>query len=80
MFRIDRSRPWPPDIDLATVRGTLRCIEDDIRRVPQFAKIVEALEEAIREIDKAKAKNPPQVVGGVVTHDRSVPFRRRTRG
>ena len=51
MFKIDRSRPWPPDIDLATVRGTLRYMEDDMRRVPQFAKIAAALEDAIREID-----------------------------
>jgi hypothetical protein len=77
VFKIDRSRPWPPDIDLATVRGTLRYIEDDMRRVPQFAGIAAALEAAISEIDKAEAKNPPQIETGVVTHSRFVPFRRR---
>ena len=80
MFKIDRFRPWPPDIDLATVRGRLRYIEDDMRRVPQFAKIAAALEDAIREIDKAEAKNPVQIENGVVTHSRFVPTRRRNRG
>jgi len=77
VFKIDRSRPWPPDINLATVRGTLRHIEDDMRRVPQFASIAAALEAAISEIDKAEAKDPPQIETGVVTHSRLVPFTRK---
>jgi hypothetical protein len=79
VFKIDRSRPWPPDIDLATVRGTLRYIEDEMRRVPQFSRIAAALGDAIRETDKAEAKNPTQLDDGVVTHSRFVPFRRRNR-
>lgn len=76
MFRIDRKHPFPPDIDLATVRGTLRYMEDDMHRVPAFEHIAAALREAIREIDKAQAKSPPQVAEGVVTHARFVPFQR----
>jgi len=76
VFKIDRSSPWPPDIDLATIRGTLRYMEDDMRRVPQLKAIAAALEDAIREIDKAEAKSPPKIADGVVTHSRFVPFRR----
>ena len=77
MFKIDRSSPWPPDIDLATIRGTLCYIEDDMRRVPQLEAVAAALGEVIREIDKAEAKSPPKIADGVVTHSRFVPFRRK---
>jgi len=76
VFRIDRKHPFPPDIHLATVRGTLRYIEDDMRRVPAFERIAAALQDAIREIDAAEAKSPPRLTDGVVTHARFVPFRR----
>ncbi len=34
MFRISRTRPWPPTIDLSTVRETLMYMRDDARAVP----------------------------------------------
>jgi hypothetical protein len=78
VFKIGRSNPWPPDIDLATIRGTLRYMEDDMRRVPQFEAIAKALEDAIHEIDKAEAKSPPKIADRVVTHSRFIPFRRNS--
>ena len=76
MFKPDRKPAFPTDIDLATVRGTLRYIEDDMRRVPALEQAAAAIEAAIREIDKAQAKSPPEIAEGVVTHARFVPFRR----
>jgi hypothetical protein len=54
VFRIPRSNPWPPLIDLATVRETLLYMKDDMRRVPGLEAVAEALDGAITEIDKAE--------------------------
>ncbi|MCB1520844.1 MAG: hypothetical protein KDJ37_09755 [Hyphomicrobiaceae bacterium] len=63
MFRIPRSRPWPPEIDLATVRDTLGYMHDDAARVPGLEKLKSALAEAIREAEAAERRAPPLVKG-----------------
>ena len=54
MFRISRRQPWPPQIDLSSVRETILYIEDDLARVPGLEGVAAALKSAIREIDRAK--------------------------
>lgn len=54
MFRIPRSQPWPPAIDLATVRETLHYMHDDMKRVPGLEAVATALEKAMSEIDTAE--------------------------
>ncbi len=60
MFRIPRDRPWPPAIDLRTVRETLVYMRDDMGRVPGLEQASEALDTAIAEIDKAQASTTPR--------------------
>ena len=59
MFRISRHRPWPPSIDLSTVRETLIYMRDDARSVPGLENVATALEAAIDEIDSAQEKLAP---------------------
>ena len=59
MFRISRHRPWPPSIDLSTVRETLIYMRDDARSVPGLENVATALEAAIDEIDSAQEKLEP---------------------
>ena len=59
MFKIPRQRPWPPTIDLATVRETLHYMKDDMRRVPGLEKAAGALDNAISEIETAEEKLQP---------------------
>lgn len=59
MYKIPRSHPWPPTLDLATVRETLLYMKDDLRRVPNLAKAAQALETAIAEIEKAERTSKP---------------------
>ena len=51
MFKISRTRSWPPAIDLSTVRTTVAYMQGDLARVPGFEKIAAALATAIKEID-----------------------------
>ncbi len=59
MFRIPRHNPWPPVVDLSTVRDTLSYMKDDMERVPGLERVAAALKEALAEIDRAK---PPTAV------------------
>lgn len=59
MFRISRDRPWPPSIDLATVRETLIYMRDDARGVPGLEKVAQSLDAAIQDVDVAQAKLTP---------------------
>lgn len=59
MFRISRKSPWPPSIDLSTVRETLRYIEDDARRVPGLERVAAAITATIKEIEDAERKVKP---------------------
>lgn len=54
MYRIPRSNPWPPTIDLSTVRETMRYMHDDMKRVPGLEQAARAVNEAIKEIDLAE--------------------------
>jgi hypothetical protein len=59
MFRISRRKPWPPQIDLDTVRETILYIESDMARVPGLEGVAAALKTAVREIDRAR---PPMAL------------------
>lgn len=59
MFRIPRQNPWPPVVDLTTVRDTLSYMKDDMERVPGLERVAAALKEALAEIERAK---PPAAV------------------
>jgi hypothetical protein len=59
VFRISRHRPWPPSIDLATVRETLAYMRDDARLVPELENVARSLDAAITEIDRAEANLKP---------------------
>lgn len=54
MFRIPRRHPWPPQIDLSTVRETLHYMHDDMARAPGMEKLRDALALAIKEADAAE--------------------------
>ncbi|MEQ1710306.1 MAG: hypothetical protein ABL908_02775 [Hyphomicrobium sp.] len=54
MFRIPRSQPWPPAIDLSTVRETLLYMHDDMKRVPGLEGVASALAATLDEITTAE--------------------------
>ncbi len=54
MYRIPRANPWPPTLDLSTVRETMAYMHDDMKRVPGLEKAARAIADAIKEIDKAE--------------------------
>lgn len=56
MYRISKERPWPPTIDLSTVRETLAYIQDDVDRVPELKGVADALRATLAEIDRVKPK------------------------
>lgn len=59
MFRIARSQPYPPLLDLTTARETISYIEDDLRRVPGLEKAADALKAAIAEMETAERAQKP---------------------
>jgi hypothetical protein len=60
MFRIPRTQPWPPAIDLHTVRETLLYVRDDTKRIPGLEGLTKALDSALFEIEKAERKEKPR--------------------
>lgn len=72
MFRIPRSRPWPPQIDLSTVRETLAYMQDDMERVPELKNVAAALRATVAEIDRVK---PKPMVGNSPFAARFLPWR-----
>lgn len=58
MYRIPRSKPWPPQIDLATLRETLAYMHDDMVRAPGLEKLRDALATAIKEAEAAEQRSP----------------------
>lgn len=54
MYRIPRSNPWPPQIDLATLRETLLYMHDDMARAPGLEKLRDALALALKEAETAE--------------------------
>ncbi len=59
MFRIPRSHPWPPSLDLSTVRETLHYMRDDARRVPGLEDLAAALDQAIEAAETAEKSTKP---------------------
>lgn len=60
MFRIPRRNPWPPVVDLGTVRETLSYMKDDMQRVPGLERVASAIEATLKEIDRARPPSPVQ--------------------
>jgi len=56
VYRIPRSNPWPPQIDLSTVHDTLLYMHDDMARAPGLEKLRDALALALKEIEAAQSK------------------------
>jgi hypothetical protein len=76
VFRISRHRPWPPSIDLATVRETLIYMRDDARAVPGLEQVAASLDAAIQDVEKAEAKLQPVSYSPIAS--RFLPARLRT--
>ncbi len=74
MFRIPRSQPWPPAIDLSTVRETLLYMHDDMKRVPGLEAVTKAIETTLTEIESAEKKSKPVKLSPVTA--RFLPYRR----
>lgn len=66
MFRIPRSHPWPPSIDLSTVRETLLYMHDDLKRVPGLEGVASAIANTLQEIEAAE-KQPAALPPGPAT-------------
>lgn len=64
MYRIPPSRPWPPHIDLSTLRETLLYMHDDMARAPGLERLRDALAAAIAETEAVEqgATAAPTVV------------------
>lgn len=76
MFRISRNRPWPPTIDLSTVRETLIYMRDDARAVPGLEQVAASLDAAIDEVDAAEATLKPISLSPI--ESRFLPMRPRS--
>ena len=74
MFKIPRSNPWPPTIDLSTVRQTIAYMQGDMARIAGLEKIAAALDTAIREIDAVQSR-PVAPFNASVTRSRFLPRR-----
>ena len=59
MFRISRRQPWPPMIDLTTVRETLAYMQGDMARVPGLERVAAAMKTTLDEIDQVKPRPSP---------------------
>lgn len=65
VFKISRQQPFPPTLDLSTIRETLSYMHGDMKRVAALEKAAKALEAAIREIDDARAKTAAPIIGRI---------------
>jgi hypothetical protein len=63
VFRITRNQPWPPLLDLATVRETLAYMRGDMQRVPALDKVAAALDAAILEIEHVVSRPEATAIG-----------------
>ncbi len=64
MFRISRRRPGLAQpgiaqVDLSTLRETLRYMKTDADRVPGLEGVSQALDTTLREVDRAECKLAP---------------------
>ena len=76
MFRISRHRPWPPAIDLSTVRETLTYMRDDARSIPGLEALAQSLDAAIAEVDATEARLQPHTASPIAS--RFLPARLRS--
>jgi hypothetical protein len=67
MFRIPRSQPWPPAIDLHTVRETVLYMRDDAKRIPGLEGLTKAFDAALVEIEKAERKARPPILSPIAS-------------
>ncbi len=61
MFARKPSRDWPPQIDTACLRKTLRYMRDDLNRVPALRRAGGAIDAAIRELEAAERGDRPVI-------------------
>lgn len=54
MYRIPRSNPWPPQIDLSTLQETLHYMHDSLTHTPGLEKLRDALALAMKEAEEAQ--------------------------
>ena len=73
MFKISRTRPWPPQIDLSTVRKTVAYMQGDLARVPGLEKVADALASALKEIDAVDSRPRVVDITASVTRSRFMP-------
>lgn len=59
MFKISRHRHSLAQIDLGTLRETLRYMKSDADRVPGLEDLSQALSVTLKEIDRAERKLTP---------------------
>lgn len=59
MFRISRHRAGLAQIDLSTLRETLCYMKSDTDRVPGLEDLSAALDQTLKEIDRAEHKLKP---------------------
>ena len=74
MFKISRSNPWPPSIDLMTVRQTVAYMQGDAARVKGLEKVAAALDQVLKEIDAVESR-PVVPLSAHVTRSRFLPRR-----
>jgi hypothetical protein len=73
VFKISRTRPWPPMLDLVTVRETLCYMHDDMKRVAALTRVAAALETALAEFDSVERSATPAALDARVTPARFFP-------
>jgi hypothetical protein len=67
VFKFSRKQPWPPTLDLSTIRDTLSYMHGDMKRVAALDKAAKALEAAIQEIDAARDRTAAPVIGRITS-------------
>ncbi|MCU0954453.1 MAG: hypothetical protein MUC37_07530 [Hyphomicrobium sp.] len=75
MFRISRHRPWPPAIDLSTVRETLTYMRDDARSIPGLEALAQSLDAAIAEVDATEDRLQPHTASPIASRFLPARFR-----
>ena len=60
VFKISRQRPRMAQIDLSTVRDTLRYMKADAERVPGLERVSDALAATLQEVEDAERKLAPK--------------------
>jgi hypothetical protein len=64
VFKISRAKPYPPTLDLTTVRVTLGYMHDDMKRIAGLERLAASLETAIAEVSAAERQSKPAVLTG----------------